>query len=96
MGKDRERGRDWGTERGRDMRPHFKLAHTPTQKRTHTVTQICVLYLKPHHKVEQCRHKAHKYKYVCIMQYNKRQKQHIEEKERSQRACAQGYTLAAK
>lgn len=72
------------------MRPHFKLAHTKglshTHTRTHTVTQICVLYLKPHHKVEQCRHKARKYKYVCIMQYNKRQKQQTHGEERKQRA----------
>lgn len=70
------------------MRPHCKLAHTKRLAHTHAHSYTNLrLYLKRRHKFEQCCHKAHKYKYVYIMQYNKRQKQQTEGKESSPENC---------
>lgn len=97
MGKKRKRERGGGGDER--VARHATALQISTHQRTCTYTHThsytnLRLYLKRHHKWEQCCHKAHKYKYVYIMQYNKRQKQQTEEKrERIQprELCAQGY-----
>lgn len=91
-----EKKRKRKEEEGKRVARHATALQISTHQETCTYTHAhsytnLRLYLKRHHKFELCCHKAHKYKYVYIMQYNKRQKQQTEGKESSPENCAQGY-----
>lgn len=87
-----EKKRKRKEEEGKRVARHATALQISTHQETCTYTHAhrytnLRLYLKRHHKFEQCCHKAHKYKYGYIMQYNKRQEQQTEGKESSPENC---------